>query len=162
MRKLLFVIISIIIITTGCGLSNNPNSKIEELLGRYQRLDDSIIISSNVLANDNNLDQDFEKKYSDIIRKQYQNMVYEIKDTKEDGDKAVVTVEIEVMDYKKIINNMTGDVSSEYHDRLIKKLRDANDKVTYTIDFNLTKDNKGNWVVDTLTNEMENKILGIY
>ena len=162
MRKILLVIIIVLIITTGCALSNNPNSRVEELLGKYQGLDDSIIISSSVLANDNNLNINLDKKYSDIIKKQYQNMTYEIKDTKEDGDNAVVTAEIEVMNYKKIINNMSGDVSEEYHNRLINKLRDVRDKVTYTIDFKLTKDNDGNWKVESLTNDMENKLLGIY
>ncbi|MBR3161493.1 MAG: hypothetical protein IKF19_02025 [Bacilli bacterium] len=162
MRKILLVIIIVLIITTGCALSNNPNSRVEELLGKYQGLDNSIIISPSILANDNNLNINLDKKYSDIIKKQYQNMVYEIKDTKEDGDNAVVTAEIEVMNYKKIINNMSGDVSEEYHNRLINKLRDVRDKVTYTIDFKLTKDNDGNWKVESLTNDMENKLLGIY
>ena len=162
MRKILLVIIIVLIITTGCALSNNPNSRVEELLGKYQGLDNSIIISPSILANDNNLNINLDKKYSDIIKKQYQNMTYEIKDTKEDGDNAVVTAEIEVMNYKKIINNMSGDVSEEYHNRLINKLRDVRDKVTYTIDFKLTKDNDGNWKVESLTNDMENKLLGIY
>ena len=113
MKKFILIIISIIVIITGCSLSNNPNSKTEELLGKYQGLDDSIIISPSVLANDNNLNNDLEKKYSNIIKKQYQNMSYEIKDTKIDGNKAVVTTEIEVMNYKKVINNMTGSISEK-------------------------------------------------
>ena len=162
MKKIYVLIISFIFIVTGCSLSNNPNSKVEELLGKYQGLDDSIIISPSVLANDNNLSSDLEKDYSKLIRKQYQNMAYEIKDTKEDGDKAVVTTEIEVVNYKKVINNMTGEVSDEFHKKLINNLENTHDKVTYTIDFNLTKNSNGKWEVDALTNDMENKLLGIY
>lgn len=162
MKKIYLVIFSLLLIITGCSLSNNPNSRVEELLGKYQGLDDSIIISPNVLANANNLSSDLEKDYSNLIKKQYRNMSYEIKDTKEDGDKSVVTTEIEVLNYKKIINNMTGEVSNEYHKRLISKLKNTHDKVTYTIDFNLTKKGNGKWEVDALTNDMENKLLGIY
>ncbi len=162
MKKFILIIISIIVIITGCSLSNNPNSKTEELLGKYQGLDDSIIISPSVLANDNNLNNDLEKKYSNIIKKQYQNMSYEIKDTKIDGNKAVVTTEIEVMNYKKVINNMTGSISEKYHNKLINNLKNTHEKVTYTIDFNLTKDNNEKWTIDPLTNEIENKLLGIY
>ncbi len=161
MKKIL-LFLSFLFIVIGCSLSNNPNSKVEEMLGKYQGLDDSIIISPSVLVGDNNLSIDLEKKYSDIIKKQYQNMAYEIKDTKEDGDKAVVTAEIDVINYKKVINNMTGNVSDEFHERLINKLKNAHDKVTYTIEFKLTKNGNGEWKVDALTNDMENKLLGIY
>ena len=160
--KKIMVFLVFLFVMVGCSLNNNPNSKVEELLGKYQSLDSSIIISASMLSNDNNLNNKWENKYIDVIKKQYSNMGYEIKDTKEDGDKAVVTAEIEVVNYKKVINSMTGDVNFEYHRRLINKLKSANDKVTYTIEFNLTKDNKGNWEVDSLNNDMENKLLGIY
>ena len=160
--KKIMVFLVFLFVMVGCSLNNNPNSKVEELLGKYQSLDSSIIISASMLSNDNNLNNKWENKYIDVIKKQYSNMGYEIKDTKEDGDKAVVTAEIEVVNYKKVINSMTGDVNDEYHRRLINKLKSANDKVTYTIEFNLTKDNKGNWEVDSLNNDMENKLLGIY
>ncbi len=152
----------LLLFLTGCNLSNTPNGKVEELLGKYQSLDSSIIINPNILANDNDLDDDLEKQYSDIIKKQYQSMSYDIKDTMEDGDKAVVTVEVEVINYKKIINHMTGNISYNYHKRLIKNLKNSHDKVTYTIDFNLSKDNNGKWSVDALSNDQENKLLGIY
>lgn len=161
MLKRLIIIISIIIIT-GCSLSNNPNSKTEELLGKYQSLDNSIILSPKTLANDNNLSIDLEKEYTELIKKQYQSMSYEIKDTKEDGDKATVTVEIEVLDYKKIINQTNGPIDDNYHKRLIDKLKQAHDKVTYTIDITLTKDNRKNWETEPLTTDEENKLLGIY
>lgn len=162
MKKIIFVFVSMLLVITGCSLSNTPNAKLEELLGKYQSLDDSIIISPEVLAKDNNLDAFLEKDYSDIIKRQYQNMSYEIKNTKEDGDIATITTEIEVMDYKKIINNMTGEYSNEYHKRLINNLKNAHDKITYSIDFTLTKNEKGVWKVDNLSNEMNMKLLGIY
>ena len=160
--KKIILIISIILIITACSLNNTPNSKTEELLGKYQNLDNSIIISPTVLANDNNLASSLEKEYKSLIKKQYRNMSYEIKDTIEDGDKATVIVEIEVINYKKTINNMTGKVGDKYHKKLIKKLNNTSDKITYTIEINLTKDNNGKWNINPLTNEIENKLLGIY
>ena len=159
--KKIILIISIILIT-GCSLNNTPNSKIEELLGKYQSLDNSIIISTSTLANDNNLTESQDREYRNLVRKQYQNMSYEIKDTEEDGNKAKVKTEVEVINYKKTINNMTGERGEEYHKRLIKKLNNTTERVTYTIEFNLTKDNNGKWNINPLTNEIENKLLGIY
>ena len=161
MKKLLILIIGTTIIT-GCSLNNNPNSKTEELLGKYQGLDNSIIISPEVLANDNNLSNNLEEEYSNMIKKQYQSMSYDIKDTEEDGNKAIVTVEIEVLDYKKVINHMTGNKNKKYHKRLLEKLKNTHDLVTYTIKINLTKDNKGKWNTEALTNDDQNKLLGIY
>ncbi len=43
----------------------------------------------------------------------------------------------------------------------IDELGKASNKVTYTIDFTLTKINN-NWTVDTLTNEQLEKIHGTY
>ena len=162
MKKIIIIIYSILFILTGCSLSNSPNSKVEELLNKYQKLDKSIIISPSILANDNNLNNNLETKYSNIIKKQYKNLSYEIKNTKEDGNTAIVTTEIEVINYKKIINNTNGPKGNIYHQKLIKSLNETQEKVTYTIDFTLTKDEKGKWIVNNLSNEIENKLLGIY
>ena len=38
----------------------------------------------------------------------------------------------------------------------------AKDKVKYTLEIKLTKDDDGNWMVDALTNEQIKKIQGMY
>ena len=51
---------------TGCGLNNTPNSKVEELLAKYQSLDESIVITPNSLVNGNNLNDDMQNEYEKI------------------------------------------------------------------------------------------------
>ena len=69
-------------------------------------------------------------------------MTYEIKETKEDGNTATVTTEIEVTDFKSIQDkyNLSNYQEDEYNRLLLEDLKNAKEKITYTIDFQLTKD----------------------
>ena len=58
--------------------------------------------------------------------------------------------------------NILIDIEKEYNDKVIKDLQEVKEKTVYTIEFSLTKDKKGEWSVDLLTNDIENKLLGIY
>ena len=146
MKKIKYILL--ILLLSACSLNNTPTSKIEELLGKYQSLNKEIIINTNDLAITGK-----EEEIKKIIKTQYKNMTYEIKEEKIDGEKATVTVEIEVLNYKDIINNSKEDIT--------KKLKNTKSKITYTIDFTLTK-NKDKWKVDELTEEQKNKLLGIF
>ena len=66
--------------------------------------------------------------------------------------------------YKKVLEKYTRNDYSEkeYNDKVIKDLQEVKEKTVYTIEFSLTKDKKGEWSVDPLTNDIENKLLGIY
>jgi hypothetical protein len=109
------------------------------------------------------------------MKKHYQSLKYEIKDETIDGDSATVTVEIEVIDYSRILDNastyleehadefITDDVYDEtlYNDYRIEQLDKAEDKVKYTIDITLTKID-GEWVIDDIPSDVEDKIQGVY
>ena len=64
----------------------------------------NIIVSYTDLTPDTNLSNTTIKAYEDAIRKQYRDMSYEVKDEKIDGEPAVVTIEIEVINYGEAIN----------------------------------------------------------
>jgi len=151
-----------IVILTGCSLNNSPTSKVEELLGKYQGLDQSITYNYLELSGDAFISDDMVDKYVDIIKKQYRNMSYEVKDESIDGNMAVVSVQIEVTDYKKIISEYDIDRSDDIHKKIIDELDKAKDRVNYTIDFNVIKDKNGSWYLDNLTEEVQQKLLGIY
>lgn len=163
-KKITLILILIVIFLTACNINNTPNSKVEEFLGKYQSLDSSINIQASSLATNSNLDKNTEQRYKKVIENQYKNLAYEIKDEKIDGDKATITTEIKVTDYKSIYEKYTPNnyTVEEYDKLVIDDLEKAKAKITYTIDFGLTKDNKGNWHVDDLTTEQTNKLLGIY
>ena len=157
MKKIMLVLIICVVIITGCSLNNTPNSKVEELLGKYQGLDNSISISSYPITKREDLDDDIENKY--------RNLSNEIKDDKKDGDNAVITTEISVLDYKTVIEkyrSKNSDAVKAYDNDLIDDLSKVNKRIVYTIDFNVSKNNKGEWKVSTLTTDIENKLLGIY
>ena len=143
---------------TGCNLNNNPTSKVEELLGKYQGLDKEITYDYTSLTNDSSLSKELIEKYEDVIKKQYRNMTYEVKEETIDGNTATITTEIEVINYKKILE----DSKESNHETIIKELNHTKNKTTYTIDFTVTKTKKGKWTIDPITEEQKLKLLGIY
>ena len=97
-------------------------------------------------------------------------MTYKVKNEEIDGDNAVVTVEIDVIDYTKglyDIVNYYNENSDEFNDDnsfdkyRLDKFKKIKDKNTYTIDFTLTRINK-KWNLDNPTSDIRNKISGMY
>ena len=102
LKKIKFLLLFLFLLT-GCTLGNTPTSRVEELLSSYQRLDKNIVISYEKLSStveDANLISEYQK----LVKRQYQNMVYEIKDEKINGDLAIVSVSISVFDYGSVVN----------------------------------------------------------
>ena len=176
MKKLIGICLCILL--CGCNdLSNTPTKKTEEFLKKYQALDNSVLTDlDNVLNSDNTLNENQKIMYKDIMKKHYQNLSYEIKDETIDGDEAIVTVEISVTDFKKVLdeannymnNNMeefydeNGNYSiSKFNDYKLNKLKDAKDKVRYTLEISLSKVND-EWQVNTQNQITYDKINGIF
>ena len=157
-RNVILLFVLIVVILTGCELNNNPTSKVEEFLGNLQGLNKNISYPYTLLTNEEEVDASLKKEYIKIIKNQYQNMSYEIKEETIDGNQATITTEVEVKDFKKIINNY-GIITN--HEEYLKKLKHQKDKVTYTIDFMVIKKDN-NWILAPLTEEIQRKLLGIY
>jgi len=164
-KKLLFLVIPVLFLIA-CTMSNTPTSKVEELFSKYQQLDNEINSEITTVLNEQNLSESQKERYRKILEKQYKNLTYQIKDTEEDGNIATVNVEIEVLDLKKAIDNLVFDSSiytkETYDEEKLSRLESAKDKVKYTLDLTLTKDNNGAWKLDSLTNEQIKKIQGMY
>ena len=167
--KKIIIVFMILLILVGCSLSNSPTSKVEDLLMKYQTLDKDIQNGINDVIAEETLTNNQAQRYKNIIEKQYQGLSYEVKDERYDGNNATITVEIEVLDYKKAINTISTEylqkkdyTIEEYNDAKLKALEDVKDKVLYTIDFDVKKDSNGNWNLANLDNETIKKILGMY
>lgn len=176
MKKI--ILLTILLLVSGCGLldiSNTPTKKVEEYLNKYQILDESILNDlDNVIRRKDKLDNN-ENEYREIIKRQYKELEYKIKDERIDGDEAIVTAEITVYDLTKVINdsekykteNITefyeNDKYNEdlYKKYLITKLKNTKEKITYTVDFKIHKENK-KWMLNSISEIIEDKILGIY
>lgn len=177
MKKIL-VILSVLFFT-GCSMldiSNTPTKKVEEYLNKFQILDKEVLDQlDSVIDRKTKLNDENKKEYRELIKKQYKDMQYSIKEEKTDGDEASVTAEIIVKDFTKVINEAevykrehisefyVGEIYNDdlYKKYLIDKLKDSKDKATYTIDFKVHKSN-GKWKIEPIDNVMEDKILGIY
>lgn len=166
MKKILSIFIFLLLLV-GCSLSNTPTSKVEDLLSKYQRLDSDIEKGIDTVVGEESLTGGERDRYKKIIEKQYKNLTYQIKDETYNGDVCTVTTEIEVLDYKKIINEVNNNYQNknytkeEYNNEKLDKLEKAKDKVKYTIDFKVKKENN-NWTLETLDDDTIKKIQGTY
>lgn len=168
MKKIISMFVFLLLLV-GCSLSNTPSSKVEELLSKYQMLDSDIKEGIDDVLEDETLTNEQKDRYKKIIERQYKNLTYEIKEEKIDGNIAIITTEIEVMDYKKIVNETNNSylgrndyTVEEYNSTKLDALEAAKEKVTYTIDFEVIKDDDGNWELTSLNNETIKKIQGMY
>ena len=179
MKKVLIYLscIMAIVFLSGCSMDNTPTKKTESFLNNYKNLDSTVLTQlDDVVKDDDTMSEEQKDKYKEILKKQYQDMTYTIKDEEINGDNATVTVEIEVYDLYK-----TTEESNRYYDEhqdefkdeddkvsdakfldyRIDQLDKATDKVKYTIDFTLTKvDNV--WTMDDISNSTIQKIHGLY
>lgn len=179
MKKFLCAL-ALVVLLTGCELGkqldNTPTKKVENFLNKYQTLDDDVLDSlDSVIAEETLFNNDQRDKYRDIVKSNYQKMSYKIKDEEVDGNTARVTVEIEVIDYSKIMSDAEDYrekhkdeflVNNEYNeskfiDYRLDKLKEAKEKVKYTMDLSLTKV-KDEWIIDDLSKENEAKLNGVY
>lgn len=174
MKKLVYILFLFLLV--GCNdLSNTPTKKTEEFLKKYQTLDESVINDLENVVNESDLNDEQKAIYIDIMKKQYQNLSYEVKDETLNGDEAITAVEISVIDFKKVLDEANdylknneeefydnGEYSIvKFNDYKLNKLKEAKDKVRYTIEIKLTKIND-KWTVDNLSNETYDKINGVY
>ena len=79
MKKIISMFIFLILLV-GCSLSNTPTAQAEDLLSKYQMLDNDIKAGINDVVMGESLTQEQQERYRKIIEKQYKNLMYEIKD----------------------------------------------------------------------------------
>ncbi len=161
----------------GKKLTNTPTKQVEIFLNKYQTLDKDVLDDlDRAIANETDFSGEHRQDYREIMKKAYQKLAYQIKDQKEDGDKATVTAEIEVVNYGKVLsaaNVHLQENPEEFYDEngeydvkkfisyRLEQMKKNTEKVKYTIDFELTKKND-QWKVDDLSKIDEQKIQGIY
>lgn len=180
MKKILLifgVLLSALTIT-GCSFGNNTaKGAVEKFLDQYNNLSASVLTDlEEVITNDDFNDKQ-KDEYRDILKKQYSDLKYEIVEETYDGDTAVVTTKITVYDFYKVQNEasdyLTNNMdefmndndaydNSLFLDYKLKQMKNATDTVEYTIDFNVVKNEDGDWAVEQITTEDLEKIHGIY
>ena len=176
--KKIFLIVMTLLLLVGCeSVMNNPTKRVEVFLNKYQTMDNEVLTQlDDTLNKDGTLSDNQKKDYKELMKKQYQNLTYTIKDEEVDGNNAIVKVEIEVYDFNKAMTNADNYLTEhqdefiddndtinneKFMDYKIKQMKDMSEKVKYTIDFSLTKkDNQ--WQLENSDEITRQKIHGIY
>ena len=179
MKKILLVVsfAIVLILSVGCEMNNTPTKRVEAYLNNYKTLSTDVVDQlDNVVKADTIMTDTQKNTYKDILKRQYQNLTYTIKDEKIDGDNAIVTVEIEVYDYYKLtkesdayyksnptefVDETNNTSAVKYLDYKLDKMKSYTEKVKYTIDFDLKKVDK-TWILNEINEETRQKIHGLY
>ena len=179
-NKILLFIIGLLVMSfvTGCDtIMNTPTKRVEKLLSMYQTQDKEVLSQlDESLLSETILDTSLKDRYRNLMKKQYKDLSYTIKNETIDGNTAVVEVEIEVYDYnsaiKEIENELidnnneyvddTGNLlTSKYNENKIAKMEKVKSRVTYTLNFTVSKV-EDKWVIDDLTETERMKLHGLY
>lgn len=198
MKKIIVFLLCLTAVFTlsGCSMNNTPTKRVENFLDSYRSGNDTVLKQlKEMVDSDAMMNEAQRTTYSDIMKKQYKDMTYEIKDEQINGDEATVTTEIEVYDYYKTnrdsqdyFNNnrdqfkednsestseKEGDnkdsetdnsdnLSNEkYIDYRLGELQNSSDRIKYTIDFTLRKEND-KWILNEIDDATRQKIHGLY
>ena len=171
------LVVGICLVLAGCGcMKKTAKGAVQDYLNQYKNLSSNVISSMDDVVNDENLTDSQKEKYRDILKRQYQDLKYEITSEKYDGDNATVEVKITVYDLYKVqkdANNYLTNNGDEFKENgvysndlfmnyKLDKMKKVTDTVEYNITFNVTKDDKGNYKVNDLSNSDLEKIHGVY
>ena len=160
MKKILLMVVATFLLV-GC-MDSKASDAVENYLNQYRNLSDNVITDLDELTMDQNLSEDQRGKYTDIMKKQYQDLQYEIVEEEYNGDRATVTAKITVYDLYKVQKDadtyMIDNIEEFYDDNdvydndkdleyKLKQMKDNTKTVSYTVTVNvLKKDNK--WIVE--------------
>lgn len=174
--KLLTVVV-VLLSLVGCGcMKKTAKGAVQDYLNQYKNLSSNVINDMDTVINNENLTDNQKEKYRDILKKQYQDLKYDVVSEKYDGDNATVEVKIKVYDLYKVQKDAndylttSGDEFKQngvfsndlFMNYKLDKMKKTIDTVEYNIIFNVTKDDKGNYKVTDLSNSDLEKIHGVY
>lgn len=176
MKRLVLVILSIfLLVGCSCTLMDTPTKKTEEYLNNYKNLDEDVISDLNSSAEAEGLSTSNTDLYKDVLRRQYQDLKYEVQKEDVEGDEATVTAKVTVYDlYKagkeadeylvanpdKFEKDNTYDEDS-FMEYKLDKMKDTEKTVDYTIEFYLVKVD-GEWTIQEPEATVKEKIHGLY
>ena len=175
MKKKLLIFLFLILFISGCCTKTTPKGEVQKLFLNYNSLSSDLLIQLDNVMSTENLNEAQKNEYKDILKKQYEDLKYKIKDEVIDNDKAVVTVEIEVYNLRKSIDNADNYLENnrdefnvnnvfsneKFWDYKLEQMKNENERVNYILELSLTKIDK-NWHLDNLLETDREKIHGLY
>lgn len=176
MKRILLFVFAILCFVGCDNMMNTPTKRVEEFLNKFQTLDDEVLTNLSESINQNDFTEEEKDNYNRVMKRQYQDLVYKIKDEIIDGNHAIVKVEIEVYDYNKAITEVddyfihnqdmfldeNGMVDNrKYIDYKIEFMSNIKDRVKYTIEFYVDKKDDM-WTLNNISEEDREKIHGLF
>ena len=175
MKKKLLIFLFLILFISGCGTKTTPKGEVQKLFLNYNSLSSDLLIQLDNVMSTENLNEAQKNEYKNILKKQYEDLKYKIKDEVIDDDKAVVTVEIEVYNLRKSIDNADNYLENnrdefnvnnvfsneKFWDYKLEQMKNENERVNYILELSLTKIDK-DWHLDNLLETDREKIHGLY
>ena len=169
MKRIIIILSIFILIITGCeNMKNTPTAKVEEFLGKYQRMDIDVLEDlKNSIKKDKTMNEEQKKDYQTLLEKQYQNLSYKIKKEEIRNSTAIVEVEIEVFDYQTSINHSKKYYqehekdNDNYINYKLSELKKVTSRVKKDLTFQLEKENNM-WQIKELSQTDIEKIHGLY
>ncbi|MBE6156215.1 MAG: hypothetical protein E7161_00505 [Firmicutes bacterium] len=174
MKKILSLLL-LLLLLTGCG-GNNARNAVDSYLKKYRNLSSEVLVDLENTITKENLTNEQQEKYRDVLKKQYKDLTYEIVEEQYDDDASYVTVKVSVYDLYKAqsdasiylannpdeFNDNTGVYDNDkYTDYKLDRMKNITEKVDYTITFTVTKEND-KYVVEQPTEIDLQKIHGVY
>lgn len=174
MKKIISLLVLVLIIS-GCG-NNTARNAVESYMKKYKTLDSEVLVDMENTIKKENLSNEQEEKYRDILKKQYKDLSFEILEEEYDNEVSYVTVKIEVYDLYKAQSDATVYLennpqefyndNNEYDvnkfiDYKLERMKDMTSRVDYTITLTVTKEND-KYVVENPTENDLRKIHGVY
>ena len=174
MKKLL-IFLFLLFIVSGCGADNTPKGEVQKLFSNYNNLSSDLLIQLDSVMESENLNDAQIDKYKEVLKRQYKDLKYKINDEIISQDNAIVSTEIEVYNLVKVIDDAEEYLkenkdqfydgeklnNEKFWDYKLNKMIKTNEKITYTVDFSLTKLD-GKWTLDELLEIDRQKIHGLY
>lgn len=178
MKKILLFLGVIIIMLTGCkNMSNTPIAKVENFMEKYQSMDNGLLNQlDSIIKNRKDLTDEQKSDYRFLMKKQYQNLSYTIKNEIISDNSANVVVEVETYDYRNAINKCEqyfntnkdefmkkdGSINLEkYWDYRIEEMTKVNDRIKNEVVFTLHKE-KDKWELEDISDTDREKIHGLF
>ena len=96
MKKVIVALVLTLLIT-GCG-GNNARTAVDSYLKQYKNLSSEVLVDMEDVIEKENLTNEQEDKYREVLKKQYKDLTYEIIEEEYDNDVSYVTAKITVYD----------------------------------------------------------------
>lgn len=166
----------VMMLVVACGKNKSAYDTVSDYLDLYRNNDAKVIEQLNNFVNEEDLTAEQKDLYIEAIKREYQSLEYEMVSEKYDEDYAYIVARVTVLNlnkaqrdaYQYFIKNenefkkVDGNVDLEkYTTYKLERMKEANEYVTYDINFKL-KNTNGKFEVMQLNNEDLEKIHGIY